>query len=149
VTRRSPRSAATSAATTSADQPDTDFIDEIAVQRCVAGTLAGGTGMNSAEKEHAVLILHQRGYPNPEITRRAGVSVAEIGQILRRHGRRPRTRRTKSYRPAVPIGCTATQAHRARLLVVSQVRDQPDAFTVLSALGLVAAVTSDIGEAAP
>lgn len=123
-----------------------DFVDDIAVERCVAGTLPGGAGLNRAERERAVLILHQRGYTNPEITRRVGVSVRAIRPILRRH--RPQQTTTVCYQLAVPAGCTPVQARQVRLLIVSRVGDPAEARAVLLALGLVVMVTRPAVEVA-
>jgi len=117
---------------------DGDFVDDIAVERCVAGTLPGGTGMSKAEKEIAVVRLHRFGYPNPEITRRVGVNIGAIRPILRRHGCLAEV--ALVYQPAVPTGCTPGEARQVRLLIASRVHDHTEARDLLLALGLVAVV---------
>lgn len=116
------------------------FIDDIAVQRCVAGTLDRGAGMSRAERELAVVQLYRRGYTNPEIVHRTGVSIRTIGSILRRAGSVP----TGVARPvpAVPDGCTPDLARRARLVVAARAPDAVVAGELLHALGLIALSTS-------
>lgn len=116
------------------------FIDDIAVQRCVAGTLDHGTGMSRAERELAVLQLYRRGYTNPEIVRRTGVSIRTIGSILRRAAGTPVG--VARYVPAVPDGCTPDIARQARLVVAVRAPDAVVVREVLDALGLIAVNTS-------
>src|SRR6266571_8075858 len=78
------------------------FIDDIAVQRCIAGTLDHGAGMTRAERELAVVTLYRRGYTNPEIVRRTGVSIRTIGSILRRPNSKPAS--AARHVAAVPNG---------------------------------------------
>jgi len=132
-------------AVTTTELVDGDFVDDIAVERCVAGTLPGGTGMSKAEKEVAVVRLHQLGYPNPEITRRVGISIGAIRPILRRRGHLPDV--ALSYQLAVPVGCTPGEARQARLLIASRVHDHTEVRALLLALGLVAVVTRPTSEA--
>jgi hypothetical protein len=101
--------------------------------------------MSNAEKEIAVVRLHQLGYPNPEITRRVGVSIGAIRPILRRHGHVADL--ALSYQLAVPVGCTPGQARQARLLIASRVHDHTEARDLLLALGLVAVVARATSEA--
>jgi hypothetical protein len=136
---------ARSRAVTTTELVDGDFVDDIAIERCVAGTLPGGTGMSEPEKEIAVVRLHQLGYPNPEITRRVGVSIGAIRPILRRHGRLPNV--ALSYQLAVPTGCTAGEARQVRLLIASRVHDHTEARALLLALGLAAVVARATNEA--
>jgi hypothetical protein len=135
-----------SATVTTTALPGGEFVDDIAVERCVAGTLPGGVGMSQAEKEIAVVILRRRGYPTQEILRRVGVTVAAIRPILRRHGRMSDA--PVSYQLAVPPGCTPEQARRVRLLIASRVHDHAEVRELLVALGLVAVIAAADCEAA-
>lgn len=117
-----------------ADQDAVEITDEIAIERCVAGTLRG-RHLTPAERELAVAKLFRLGYPNPEIVRRAGISLKEIEPILSRLGLLPQ----KFYRlePRSPGHCTSEQSRRARHVVAARSRDADEARALMLALGLV------------
>jgi hypothetical protein len=116
------------------DDPAADFTDEIAVERCVAGTLSGRT-LNQAERDLVIERLFRLGYSNPEIVRRAAISLKEILPILSRLGLVPK----KYYRLKLrsPGDCTPEQAHRVRQLAAVHARNTNEARELLLALGLV------------
>jgi hypothetical protein len=124
--------------TTTTTLPGGDFVDDIAVQRCIAGTLERGAGMNRAERERAVVELYRRGYSNPEIVHRTGVSIRTIGSILQR--RQSATAADVRYGPVVPTGCTSQQAARLRSLIATRATDPAEARELLLALGLIASL---------
>ena len=113
---------------------DTEVVDLIAVERCVAGTLRAKQ-LTAAERDYVVGRLFRLGYPNPEIVHRTGVALADIRPILLRLGLLPQ----KTYRLVLrsPGACTAEQARRARHLIAARSHGTDEARYLLLALGLV------------
>lgn len=73
------------------DNPDTqpappavEGLDEIAVERIMAGTLASQP--RSREREEAIRRLFDLGYPDPVIGQRVGMTSSNVGWFRQRHG---------------------------------------------------------------
>src|SRR5262249_49422564 len=113
---------------------DTEAVDLIAVERCVAGTLRAKQ-LTAAERDYVVGRLFRLGYPNPEIVHRTGIALADIRPILLRLGLPPQ--KTSRLVLRAPGACTAEQAHRARHLIAARSHGADEARDLLLALGLV------------
>lgn len=117
-------------------QPTTDdrIVDEVAIARCVAGSL-NGRRLTRLEREHAVPTLSDRGHSPREIARRVGVSLAAIGSVI--GSGQPERTPSPGLERATPPNCTPTQAELARRTVALSTTDAADARDLLLALGLI------------
>lgn len=114
---------------------DDSIVDEVAISRCVAGSL-NGRRLTSVEREHVIRRLHSRGCSPAEISRRAAVSIATAGSIV--SCEKPRQCRSAGLSASVPHSCRQEDADRARQAVAGAARDADDARQLLLALGLIA-----------
>lgn len=112
------------------------IVDEVAIRRCLAGTL-DGRRLTDVEREQAVLRLWRRSATPADIARRVGVSVVSVLPTVERHS--PSSGATGgALVRATPGTVTCDQAERARHTMAAAATDTADARELLVALGLVA-----------